>query len=133
MKRLIAFFFLCGFFFYGAALSLRSSNVARAYQANGKIDFNRDIRPILSDNCFQCHGPDDKARMAKLRFDTKEGAFAKAGVIIAGDAANSRLIKRVTSTDADLVMPPPATGHKLTEAQIATLKRWIDEGAAWES
>ncbi len=95
------------------------------------IDFNREIRPLLSDNCFQCHGPDEKQRMAKLRFDTKEGAFAKAGVIVAGAAANSRLFKRISSTDPATVMPPPQSGHKLTEQQIATLKRWIDEGAQW--
>ncbi len=71
--------------------------------------------------------------MAKLRLDTKDGAFAKAGVIIAGDAANSRLIKRVIATNPDTVMPPPATGHKLSDAQIGTLKQWINEGAAWGS
>ncbi|NOT60936.1 MAG: DUF1549 domain-containing protein [Acidobacteria bacterium] len=128
MKRLIAFLFLCG----AVASSWPLSNAA-FQQTSGNVDFNRDVRPILSDNCFQCHGPDEGSRMAKLRFDTKEGAFAKAGVIVAGDAANSRLIKRVTTTNQDIVMPPPSTGHKLTEAQTATLKRWIDEGAAWGS
>ncbi len=129
MKRFIALFFLC----CGAALLLRTSNAVSAYQTSTPIDFNRDIRPILSDNCFQCHGPDDQARMAKLRFDTQDGAFAKAGVIIAGDAANSHLIKRVITTNPDTVMPPPATGHKLSDAQIGTLKQWINEGAAWGS
>ena len=95
------------------------------------IDFNREIRPILSDNCFTCHGPDEKQRMAKLRLDTKEGISAKQGVIIPGDAANSKLIKRVTSQDPNVVMPPPDSGHKLTEKQIEALKRWIDEGAQW--
>ncbi len=105
---------------------------ARGPQAQStKIDFNRDIRPILSNNCFACHGPDEQQRKAKLRLDTKDGAFAKAGVIVAGDAANSRLYKRIIHTDPNAVMPPPSTGHKLTEAQIATVKRWIDEGAQW--
>lgn len=94
-------------------------------------DFNRDVRPILSNNCFQCHGPDEATRKARLRLDTKEGAFAKAGVIVPGKAAESRLIKRITTTDPDLVMPPPSSGHKLTTAQIETLKHWIDEGAQW--
>ncbi|MFN0108389.1 MAG: DUF1553 domain-containing protein [Blastocatellia bacterium] len=94
-------------------------------------DFNRDVRPILSNNCFQCHGPDEATRMAKLRFDTKEGAFAKPGVIVPGKAADSRLIKRITTTDPDLVMPPLSSGHQLTPAQIETLKRWVDEGANW--
>ncbi|MFN0124978.1 MAG: DUF1553 domain-containing protein [Blastocatellia bacterium] len=95
------------------------------------VDFNRDVRPILSNNCFQCHGPDDAARMAKLRFDTKDGAFAKPGVIIAGNAASSRLIRRITSNDPNTVMPPPDSGHTLTPAQIETLQRWINEGAQW--
>lgn len=96
-----------------------------------KIDFNREIRPILSDGCFACHGPDEKGRQARLRLDTKEGALAKAGVIVPGNAAQSRLIKRITSQDPNAVMPPPATGHKLTDKQIELLRRWIDEGATW--
>ena len=87
-------------------------------------DFNRDVRPILSNNCFQCHGPDETTRKARLRLDTKEGAFAKAGVIVPGKAADSRLIRRITTTDPDLLMPPPDSGHKLTTAQLETLKRW---------
>jgi hypothetical protein len=96
-----------------------------------KVDFNRDIRPILSDNCFACHGPDDKQRMANLRLDTKEGVFGKPGVIVPSDSARSKLIARVTSKDPNVVMPPPDSGHKLTANQIELLKRWIDEGAAW--
>jgi mono/diheme cytochrome c family protein len=99
--------------------------------AQKALDFNRDIRPILSNNCFACHGPDEQQRKAKLRLDTKDGAFAKTGVIVAKDAANSRLYKRIIHKDENAVMPPPATGHKLTEAQIALIKRWIDEGAQW--
>ncbi len=95
------------------------------------VDFNRDIRPILSDNCFTCHGPDEKQRMAKLRLDTKEGAFAKQGVITPGDSANSKLIKRVTSKDPNVMMPPPESGYKLNDNQIGALKRWIDQGAQW--
>jgi mono/diheme cytochrome c family protein len=96
-------------------------------------DFNREIRPILSDNCFACHGPDEQQRKARLRFDTKEGAFARPGVIVPGDAANSRLIKRITSKDPDTVMPPPDSGHKLSEQQIGLISRWIDEGANWNT
>jgi hypothetical protein len=123
MKRLICLIVLIG----GVLFYWCANRVA----AEAKIDFNRDVRPILSNNCFHCHGPDEGSRMAKLRFDTKEGAFAKPGVIVPGDAAKSRLIKRITSTDPDLVMPPPSTGHKLTEAQIKLLQQWIDEGALW--
>ena len=99
--------------------------------ASVSLDFNRDIRPILSENCFTCHGPDEGTRKANLRFDTKEGAFAKAGVIVAGNAANSRLIKRIVTTDPDTIMPPPSSGHKLTKDQIDLLTRWINEGANW--
>lgn len=99
---------------------------------SAKVDFAREIRPILSDNCFTCHGPDDKQRMAGLRLDTRAGAFIKAGVIVPGDAGKSRLIKRITSKDPNAVMPPPESGHKLTERQIALLTRWVDEGAQWQ-
>jgi len=95
------------------------------------VDFDREIRPILSDNCFACHGPDEKQRKAKLHFDTKEGAFAKEGVIVPGDSSKSRLIKRISSKDPDAVMPPPQSGHKLTDKQIELIRRWVDEGANW--
>jgi Protein of unknown function (DUF1553)/Protein of unknown function (DUF1549)/Concanavalin A-like lectin/glucanases superfamily/Planctomycete cytochrome C len=97
------------------------------------VDFNRDVRPILSDNCFTCHGPDDKQRMARLRLDTREGAMAKAGVIVPGDAANSILVKRITAKDPTFRMPPVDSGHTLSEQQVATLVRWIDEGARWSA
>ncbi|MFL6276574.1 MAG: DUF1553 domain-containing protein [Blastocatellia bacterium] len=107
---------------------------ASAQQGGTKpVDFNREVRSILSDNCFACHGPDDKQRMARLRFDTREGAFAKPGVIIPGDSQNSKLIKRITSKDPAFRMPPADSGHSLTEQQIATLTRWVDEGARWSN
>src|SRR5689334_6937755 len=96
-----------------------------AFADNTKpVDFNREIRPILSDTCFACHGPDENQRKAKLHFDTKEGAFAKAGVIMPGKSAESRLVKRITAKDPNAVMPPPDSGHKLTDKQIELLKRW---------
>jgi mono/diheme cytochrome c family protein len=107
---------------------------AAAQQAAGKpVDFDRDVRPILSDNCFACHGPDDKQRQAGLRFDTKEGAFARPGVIVPGAAAGSKLIQRITAKDPAFRMPPADSGHTLTEQQIATLTRWVDEGARWSA
>jgi hypothetical protein len=99
----------------------------------GSVDFNRDIRPILSDTCFSCHGPDDKQRKAGLRLDTKEGAFARPGVIVPNDSAGSRLIQRITAKDPDMRMPPPYSGHSLTEKQIDLLRRWVDGGAKWET
>ncbi|MSU23562.1 MAG: DUF1553 domain-containing protein [Opitutus sp.] len=108
-----------------------------AAAAPAPVDFSRDIRPILSDKCFHCHGPDEKARKAKLRFDTKEGIFHlknDSAVILPGQSAESEIILRVTSTDPEEMMPPPeAKIGRLSPAEIDYLKRWIDEGAAYQS
>ncbi|MFN0110982.1 MAG: DUF1549 domain-containing protein, partial [Blastocatellia bacterium] len=117
-------------FFLNQFLDGVSADVTAQAKA-GSVDFNREIRPILSDTCFACHGPDEATRKAKLRLDTKDGAFAKTGVIVAGNSAESRLIKRITSKDPNAVMPPVSSGHRLTDKQIELLKRWIDEGAQW--
>ncbi len=102
-----------------------------------KLDFNRDVRTILSDNCFRCHGFDDKTREGGLRLDTSEGATAKleSGVhaIVAGNPDMSGIIARITSTNPDEVMPPPSTGKKITPAQVETLKQWIREGAEFKT
>ncbi len=104
--------------------------------ADAKVSFNREIRPILSEQCFSCHGFDPKHRKADLRLDTREGALAdNDGVraIIPGDPAKSELWKRLLSQDAEEVMPPPeAHKPKLTAKQLATLRRWIEEGAPYE-
>jgi mono/diheme cytochrome c family protein len=97
------------------------------------VSFNREILPILSNNCFACHGPDEKARKTRFHFDTEDGAFAKRGVIVPGSAAESLLIEHVTSPDPDEHMPPPETGRTLTEKQIDLLRRWIDQGAKWDT
>jgi len=102
----------------------------------GRVDFNRDIRPMLSDNCYACHGPDDKERKAKLRFDHKEEALlpAKSGdrAIVPGDIARSKLLERINTQDPDELMPPPKTGKKLSAAQRELFRRWIAEGAKFE-
>ncbi len=107
-----------------------------ASAAPRKIDFNRDIRPILSDNCYACHGPDENARKAKLRLDTAEGALAKHGssaAIVPRDLKKSDLWARVTTKDTNDVMPPPESKKKpLTSAQLALLKQWIEEGANYQ-
>jgi hypothetical protein len=108
---------------------LTACTVAPVARAQEKIDFARDVLPILSDNCFNCHGPDEKTRKAKLRLDTKEGALASS--VVPGKSATSELFARVVSTDADSVMPPPKSNKKLTAAQVDTLKKWIDAGAPW--
>ena len=87
--------------------------VANAFTAEDRVSFNRDIRLILSDNCFQCHGPDQNARKADLRLDTKEGALrGENPVIVPGKSAESDLIARITSTDPDEVMPPPTPARR---------------------
>jgi len=106
--------------------------------AEGRVDFARQIRPILSNNCFHCHGPDDKNRKGAgdkgLRLDTAEGAFAALDsgfAVVAGHPEKSTILERILSHDADEVMPPPKTGKKISEADVALLKRWIQEGAAY--
>jgi mono/diheme cytochrome c family protein len=119
---------------FGALPLLRAEAPApprAAAPAKPTIDFTRQIRPILAENCFACHGPDDKARKAKLRLDTKEGALGHSGLITSGKADESDLIARVTSKDPDEHMPPPKSGKKLTAEQIELLRKWIDAGAPW--
>jgi mono/diheme cytochrome c family protein len=99
------------------------------------IEFNRDIRAILSDNCFQCHGPDRNKREADLRLDTEVGLHGQGdqpGTIVAGHPDKSELIHRVTSTDADLQMPPASSGKVLKPRDIELLKRWIEQGGKFE-
>jgi hypothetical protein len=99
------------------------------------IDFNRDVRSVLSDNCFHCHGPDEETRQADLRLDVKEGIFGpddKPGVVVPGKSGESELIRRITSDDEFERMPPPDSKRTLTQDQIAKLRRWVDAGATWE-
>ncbi|MEM9827763.1 MAG: DUF1549 domain-containing protein, partial [Planctomycetota bacterium] len=93
--------------------------------------FNQDIRPILSDACFACHGPDEHGRQAGLRLDDREEAI-DAGAIEPGDAMASLIIERILETDPDLVMPPPETGKKLSADDIEMLRRWINGGATYQ-
>ena len=111
------------------------STAARA-ATPGVVDFDREIRPILSDNCFACHGPDEKPRMANLRLDVKEGMFADRGghpVIVPGKAAESRLYQRISEQDKAKRMPPASFDRTLTEQQIELIGKWIDQGAKWET
>ncbi|MFO0907843.1 MAG: PSD1 and planctomycete cytochrome C domain-containing protein [Isosphaeraceae bacterium] len=97
------------------------------------LDFNRDIRPILSDKCYKCHGPDVTERKAGLRLDTAEGTFkpAKSGgiAVVPGKLDESELYQRIITESADEVMPPPKSGKSLTPAEVARLKTWIEQGA----
>ena len=106
-------------------------------EPRGRISFNRDIRPILSDNCFACHGPDSGNRQAGLRLDVAERATSEldsgARAIVPEDVAASELVARIISTDPDSVMPPPeAKIGRLTDEQVDILKRWIAQGAPYE-
>ncbi|SVD26279.1 uncharacterized protein METZ01_LOCUS379133, partial [marine metagenome] len=102
----------------------------------GKIQFNRDIRPILSDNCFACHGPDANHRKAGLRLDTREGALADLGdyaAVAPGTLGRSELLARITAADPDDLMPPPETGKRLSAGERRLLRDWIAQGAEYEA
>lgn len=102
---------------------------------SSKVDFDRDIRPILSNHCFKCHGPDDQQRQANLRLDQRQSLFGAGdsglAAIVAGQPEESELLRRVLSDDNDLRMPPTDSGPALTPAQIESLSRWIENGAQW--
>ncbi|MCO6454845.1 MAG: PSD1 domain-containing protein [Pirellulaceae bacterium] len=103
---------------------------ADAARAEDALDFNRDIRPILSENCFYCHGQDGNKRQADLRLDVRDVAVDH-GALVPGDAGASELVQRIRSNDADLLMPPPDSNRRLSDQQKAMLERWIGEGAAY--
>lgn len=129
MKHTVAFF---------AALLLAPPAAVNAAPPSAEpVSFNRDVRPILSENCFACHGFDPKHREAGLRLDTFHGATANrdgSRGIVPGNLATSALWERIQSTDPDVVMPPPKSHKKpLTASQRATIKRWIEEGANYEA
>ena len=96
-----------------------------------RVEFNRDVRPILSENCFACHGPDRNARQADLRLDRREDAMAR-GVLQPGEASASRLVQRIHQENLALVMPPVATDKKLTGEQKEILSEWIAQGAEYQ-
>ena len=96
------------------------------------IEFNRDIRPILAENCFYCHGPDAHDRQADLRLDLREEAI-RSGAFQSGNAADSKLIERIFSVDPQEVMPPADSNKKLSDKQKALLKEWIDQGAQYQT
>ena len=118
-------------FFFAALLTLSPL----AYAAT-PLDYGRDIRPILSENCFHCHGFDEKARKAKLRLDVMESAYAERGGVIAlkpGDLAKSDVWRRINTDDAEEAMPPPKDHAKLSDADKAKIKTWIEQGAKYSA
>ena len=136
----------------GRQVGLRSTAVARAVclsacwtvallaappKATTSIDYNRQIRPIFSENCYACHGPDENKRMAGLRLDQKESALKKLPsgrlAIVPGDPSGSELIARISSGSDALRMPPAFTGKRLTKEQTDLIREWISQGAKWET
>ncbi len=109
----------------GLAVSICSVTAA------APLSFNREVRPILSDNCFRCHGSDKNARKAKLRLDVREAALEKEA-FVPGKPGESELVRRIFTTNEDDMMPPPESHKKLTAAQKEILKRWVAEGAVYE-
>lgn len=118
------------------ALAVALVFAAVVCQAGDTPSYNRDIRPILADKCFACHGPDAAHREADLRLDQRDSAVAMRddrAAIVPGDPSASELVRRITSNDPDLQMPPPATGKTLTADEIAALTTWIRGGAEYQA
>ncbi len=122
---------------FSLSFSLTVIFAAAPPKSPDRVDFDRQIRPILSDKCFACHGPDEKKRVAKLHLDDKDGgAFSEHGgvkIIAPGDSAHSRLMQRISAEKPALRMPPPKSGLTLTKDQIDLIRKWIDQGAEWKS
>lgn len=125
---------LTGHWLGSACLVLVTSGVTLGANGDG-INFSRDIRPILSNRCFKCHGPDESARKAELRLDTREGAVRDLGgyqVINTEHPADSELLARIKSSDDSLRMPPPDSGLHILPEEIDLLRRWVEAGAPYE-
>src|SRR2546429_1300794 len=120
---------------------LAAGSIGAAFAASAKkqsvtepVDFSAQIRPIISSKCFSCHGPDESARKAKLRLDLRDEAIkGRKGVraIAPGDLDKSELVRRITTTDPDDIMPPPKSGRTLSAAEIDLIRRWIQQGARY--
>ena len=109
-------------------------NVMACAADSSAVDFEKDIRPLLSDRCFHCHGPDEKTREADLRLDRKEAAFHEQdgeAPIVSGKPERSTVFQRISTDDADLRMPPADSGKTLKKEEIALIRRWIEQGADW--
>ncbi|SVA43902.1 uncharacterized protein METZ01_LOCUS96756, partial [marine metagenome] len=105
-----------------------------SFNSFAQVDFDREVRPILSNHCFACHGPDEKKRKAKLRLDLKEGLFGERETVLvtAGKPEASELFLRVSHDDPEERMPPQKFPKPLKPSQVKTIKDWITQGAKWE-
>ena len=118
----------------GLLFGLGSSALAQS-QDQPVVEFDRDIRPILTDRCYACHGPDEATRTTDLRFDTRQGAFADLGgyrAIVPGDPDQSEMFKRITSEEPARRMPPVYSGLELNQEEIELFRLWIEQGAKWQ-
>lgn len=118
-------------------LAMVAGSGLRAAEPGAKpVDFNREIRPLLSDRCFKCHGPDAQERQAGLRLDLRDAALGPAesgrAAIVPGQPDRSELVRRILATDPDVAMPPPDSPKQLTDAEKQRLKQWIAEGAGYQ-
>jgi hypothetical protein len=126
---------MTGAFSLIAAMALVSGMLPPADDLPVTVRFNRDIRPLLSDNCFFCHGPDAAQRKSDLRLDTKEGLLGKpgeSGTVVPGKPEMSDLLARLRETDATKKMPPPKSAKKLNEREIRLIEKWVAQGANFE-
>src|SRR4051795_7563756 len=103
---------------------------------SAEVEFNRDVRPILSDKCLHCHGTDAAARKIRLRLDREDSAKANLGdgrrALVEGHPEQSELVKRITATSAAVRMPPAYSGLKLSPSEVETLRSWVEQGAKWQ-
>ena len=130
MLRLVSVAVLAGLLVFGLT-SFGPTLASPSAAGTAEISFNRDIRPILVEHCFSCHGADSGSRQADLRLDRRDDAI-EFGAIVAGEPDSSPMLDRVFSDDPEEVMPPPATKKPLSAAQKELLTQWIAAGAEYE-
>lgn len=129
LSKIIATFLITG------SCHLSGRPVTAAEPASDVVQFNRDVRPILSDHCFQCHGPDQKNRKGDLRFDQEDTLTtgpAGEALVVAEKPDESEFYRRLISEEPEVQMPPPSHGRPLSQDQIGTLRKWIEQGAKWQ-
>src|SRR5689334_6027085 len=129
---------LFGSLLWQACADRNASGEGSLASKKGRIDFNYDVKPILSDKCFACHGPDEKKRQASFRLDTEAGAMSALKsdphhfAIVRENPEESYLVKRIFSQDPLFQMPPPESNLVLTEQEKTTLRKWIEQGAEYK-
>ena len=128
--------FILSLFLYGCSLTVPKEVEVKYDEIPDKVDFNYHVKPILSDRCYSCHGPDEKSRRAGLRLDQEKTAFMKLSsgrkAIDPGSISGSEMAHRILSDDPDEVMPTPESNLSLTNTEKAILLKWIEQGAGWK-